>query len=379
MGKFKPFLFGALLGAGVVFIGLQYHIVQSHEGVRVVPRTPQHAIGLAYVDIRNWGAEQWTDRPELARALVAHGSTDLVASSVTEGLVESISSESVILDELRGFVNGSSDTDDVDSLFNDSDFAPINAPSDSDSQGLISIPFEDARRKHSTDAASTGHNVKRPSLASRDTLSWKQRQAYRSQSIAGDVETTSPREFSSADDVFGSRRNTDQGQRAYGTVSPEIESGNDAGELSAQQETNVLENMLFGDEVSPSRTSRITRGDERNGGFEDITSTLDNRAEQALNRARSGFQQSRGHELSQSTDLTNRYTRDSSSDSYSNKASDSYSNKTPGRYRRSYGSSAPDTDSASSKASNSAYDRRSTTQLPAPLKALRDGFDPFVE
>ena len=63
MCKFKQFLIGALTGAGVVFVALQYHVVQTHQGFRVVPRTPQHSIGLAYADIRNWDAAKWADFP----------------------------------------------------------------------------------------------------------------------------------------------------------------------------------------------------------------------------------------------------------------------------------------------------------------------------
>lgn len=360
MGKFKPFLFGAIFGAGTVFIGLQYHVVQSHEGIRVVPRTPQHAIGLAYVDIRNWGAEQWADRPELARALVAHGSTDLVASSVTEGLVESISSESSILDQLRGFANDSSD---ADSLFNDSDFAPINAPSDSNHQGLITIPFEDARRKRSVDTASTVNSENRPSVASRDINSNPHepahRQAYRSSNdtVVARAPVTGQRDIPSVDDVFSAGRNTLSSQPSFGTDGPESESGNALTELTADQETNLLEGMLFGDEETSSRASRLAGADAGGGGFEDITNSLDNRAEQALKRARAGFQQPTNRALPRSADSTSRFVRDMANNSHADDRSSTFS------------ADAPQAESFS--------ERR--TQLPDALKAIRDGFDPFVE
>jgi hypothetical protein len=363
MGKFKPFLFGALFGAGTVFIGLQYHIVQSHEGVRVVPRTPQHAIGLAYVDIRNWGAEQWVDRPELARALVAHGSTDLVASSVTEGLVESISSDSAILDELRGFVNESAETGNADSLFNDSDFEPINGPSDSNSQDLMTIPFEDARRKRATDAASTVNTADRPSLASRDIPSssqepaWKQKYRSTDDAVSTRSSVTGRRDIPSVDDVFQTGRNTYSGPSTFGSDGSEVESENDAAGFSAQRETKLLENMLFGDEDTSSRTSRPERVSESGSGFEDITNTLEQRAEQALQRARAGFQQQSNQSSRRSADSANRYVRDSAKDSYSAPASSMFSVDSPKRE----------------------YSSGTRTQLSDPLKAIRDGFDPFVE
>ncbi|HIF01048.1 MAG TPA: hypothetical protein EYG03_23245 [Planctomycetes bacterium] len=363
MGKFKPFLFGALFGAGTVFIGLQYHIVQSHEGIRVVPRTPQHAIGLAYVDIRNWGAEQWADRPELARALVAHGSTDLVASSVTEGLVESISSESAILDQLRGFVNESPDSNDAGLLFNDSDFAPNDAPSDSNHQGLITIPFEDARKQRSADTASTVNSANRPSLASRDINSsadqpgWRRNYESSDKAVIARAPATGQRDIPSVDDVFGSGRNTFSSQPSFGTASPESKLDSGSAGLSVHQESSLLEDMLFGEEETSSRTSRLAEDDAGAGSFEDITNTLDNRAAQALRRARAGFQQPTNRALPRSADSTNRYVRDTANDSHMDRRSSMFSGD------------APTTESFG--------ERR--TQLPDPLKAIRDGFDPFVE
>ncbi|HIE98417.1 MAG: hypothetical protein ABGZ53_18615 [Fuerstiella sp.] len=363
MGKFKPFLFGALLGTGTVFIALQYHVVQSHEGIRVVPRTPQHAIGLAYVDIRNWSAEQWADRPELARAFVAHGAADLVASSVTEGLMESISSDSAVLDQFRGFMNESSNSDDADSLFNDSDFAPINAPSDSNQQGLMTIPFEDARRQRSADTASAANSEKRPSLASRDISSsvdqptWKRSYRSSDEAVFASPAVTGQRDVPSVDHVFGSRRTRLSNKPSLGTQSAEVESDKGSTGLSVHQEMNLLEHMLFGDEESPSPTSRLAGGDADGGGFEDITHTLDNRAAQALKRARAVFQQPSNRSSLRSADSANRYVRDPAGNSPADRASSMFS---------------------ADALTTELFDER-RTNLPDPLQAIRDGFDPFVE
>ncbi|MCP4785397.1 MAG: hypothetical protein GY903_27335 [Fuerstiella sp.] len=363
MGKFKPFLFGALFGAGIVFVALQYHVVQSQDGIRVVPRTPQHAIGLAYVDIRNWSAEQWADRPELARALVAHGSTDLVASSVTEGLMESISSDSAVLDQFRGFMNESASSDDSDSLFNDSDFAPLSAPSDADSQGLMTIPFGDARRKRSADTASSGSSANRPTVASRDVGSradqpaWNRTHRSSDEAVAARPAVAGQSDIPSVDHVFGSGRTGLSNRPSYGTESPETKSDAGSAGLSVQQDMELLDDMLFGDEESSSRTSRVAAGDAGDGGFEDITNTLDNRAEQALKRARAGFQQPTNRAFPRSADSANRYVRDSARNSHTEHGSSMFSND------------APTTEPFG--------ERR--TQLPKPLQAIRDGFDPFVE
>jgi hypothetical protein len=54
MGKAKPFLFGGLLGTSFMFVAMQYHVIRSHDGFQLVPRTPQHSVGLAYADILSW-------------------------------------------------------------------------------------------------------------------------------------------------------------------------------------------------------------------------------------------------------------------------------------------------------------------------------------
>lgn len=90
-----------------MFFSLQYHVVKTSTGFQVVPRSPQQSIGLAYADIRDWSPSQWADRPELARALMANGSTDLIADSVVTSLKDSVSDNTTTLDELQQFLNSS--------------------------------------------------------------------------------------------------------------------------------------------------------------------------------------------------------------------------------------------------------------------------------
>ncbi len=90
-----------------MFFSLQYHVVRSQSGVRVLPRTPQHSLALAFSDVRTWTPSQWTDRLELARAAMAAGATDLIADSVRIPLQEEVSESATTLNELRGFLNRS--------------------------------------------------------------------------------------------------------------------------------------------------------------------------------------------------------------------------------------------------------------------------------
>lgn len=88
-----------------MFFALQYHVVRSESGVRVLPRTPQHSLALAWADVRTWTPSQWTDRLELARAAMAAGATDLIADSVRIPLQEEVSESAATLNELRGVLN----------------------------------------------------------------------------------------------------------------------------------------------------------------------------------------------------------------------------------------------------------------------------------
>jgi hypothetical protein len=153
MGKAKPFLFGGLLGTSFMFVAMQYHVIRSHDGFQLVPRTPQHSVGLAYADIRNWDAAQWTDRPELARALMAHGSGALISKSVAENLADTVTAETATLDQLRSFLN----TPPADNNPADEGLFQLKTPDNSDQSGAdyrkaddqepFAIPFPQETRQ----------------------------------------------------------------------------------------------------------------------------------------------------------------------------------------------------------------------------------------
>ncbi|MCA9188715.1 MAG: hypothetical protein R3E01_10735 [Pirellulaceae bacterium] len=96
MNKLSPFLFGLVVGAALMFVGLKYHIVLAADGLHVVPKTKARLVE-AYVDIRQFGAADWQQHASLALALTEAGKASLVANSVnndirraTESLLPSI-------------------------------------------------------------------------------------------------------------------------------------------------------------------------------------------------------------------------------------------------------------------------------------------------
>ena len=340
MGNVKPFLFGTIAGAGIAFVALQYHLVQSSEGFRIVPRSPQHSLGLAYADVRNWDTEQWADRPELAKALVAHGSTDLISQSLIGDVVESVSAESSTLNELTDFLNQPASTEDADSLFDSSSFLSLpgqtESSEDRQSDDLFSAPFPRDTRGRSTDSAATGRRN-------------------------GDA-TIARRNKPVIDDVFGAGSNGLPSLSPFGDrpqdlptarTQPAPQTGTDVA-----QETKLLKSMLFGDAAeSDTLDSAAASG---GGLFEDVTEPVMRQSRQQPADIWSSGRAKAEDAYRDSVNSVKRFVRE--------KAGAALSGSAP-VFSEDLGAPSTSLESVTSPDSS----------LPPALKAIRDGFDPFVE
>ncbi|MEJ7593996.1 MAG: hypothetical protein WKF77_20850 [Planctomycetaceae bacterium] len=281
MSNTKPYLFGAVLGASAMYVALQYHVVHSHDGFQMVPRTPQHSVGLAYADVRNWSPSQWTDRPELARALMAHGSSDLISESVANSLADIVTDENSTLDQLRSFLDKSAQeggTGDEAGLLEIP--ASTGKPADTDSEaddGLTRIPFpQDARntvvadpfrvaRSPETAAAAVVPNPSRPAAASR---------------------------FSAADVIDGLRDDVNHPADSFSTPTPRSPAPKTASDATASakptpaQQAQATEARIFGSLNSTPQASNPSASSDEDSMFEEVSTQLENRAQAALIRAR---------------------------------------------------------------------------------------------
>lgn len=79
MAKVFAALLCIALGGGAVLFSCHYHVVQADEGLLLVPR-PELEFDDIYVDVRKWDASTWREHPQLVRALVDHGRSDLVVN-----------------------------------------------------------------------------------------------------------------------------------------------------------------------------------------------------------------------------------------------------------------------------------------------------------
>ena len=303
MTKFKPFLFGLLSGAGVVFLAMQYHVVHSQEGVRFVPRTPQHSIGLAYVDIRNWTTEDWADRPEVARACIACGMSDLVSHSVAEDLVDRVSADSPI-DQLRGFLNENEGTPADGDSFLDG-FLPLETSQkslDKPLNDLLSFPANAPAERDAVAHRDRGYSDSGLRSVPRKDDQWAATQF--DESRAQDPFRSGGAFSNSADQDSLSSGFAEvpatRDPRFHESIPRHTKPAPD--ELSPEEETNLLEQMIWGREPASEQPATPSAG----SGFNEVTSAFENRATEALKRARAGLQNETVQTVRDSTNAASR-------------------------------------------------------------------------
>ncbi len=256
MSKTRPFLIGTALGASAMFFSLQYHVVHSPTGLQVVPRSPQQSIGLAYADVRSWSPSQWADRPELARALMANGSGELIASSVVDSLSGGSSEDSTTLDELRSFLNKSR----VDLVR--STLAPSGKTNPEDSA---------SRDSTTNDHEDLGQPIPFPSDAG-------------SRPIADPFQRRSP--AASSDQKPSRFSNTEV---LEGLAQPRSKSSGSPRGNSLIDQALEVERKIFGDQQDSQENSAAPESTSRKSPaplFEEVTTALENQAQQMLDEIR---------------------------------------------------------------------------------------------
>ena len=285
MSKAKPLIFGAVLGASAMFFAQQYHVVQSHDGFQVIPRTPQQSLGLAYADIRTWTPSQWLAFPELGRAMMAHGSTDLISESVSSTLADRVTEDGATLEEMQGLLDGSIDGGKKQT---DEDF--LNFPALEESGASSDTSGRKKDRSESDVLIPLPKDAKAKILANpfgRSALSEEKTKPLKSDSGSR----------------FAAEELTDDFQEAeFEEVTSSATAPSRAVKKSAAEqaneraERNARAERLFKDAADPSSMSRSTIPSKSAPGsipkpadtdsmFEEVTTPLENRVQEAFNRA----------------------------------------------------------------------------------------------
>ena len=351
MSNAKPYLFGAVLGASAMYVALQYHVVHSHDGFQMVPRTPQHSVGLAYADVRNWSPSQWTDRPELARALMAHGSSDLISESVANSLADVVTEENSTLDQLRSFLDKSAQDgmkDDDAGLLEIPASPPKPAETDSDADDVLTgIPFpQDAKN---TVVADPFRTARRPDVAA----------AAESDPVRPAV----PSRFSAEDVIDGLRDDVHISAESLSHSVPRSAAPKTSSDTAAAapapaavkrtpaQQAQATEARIFGSLSSTLPPSDPATSSDGDSMLEEVSTQLENRAQAALNRAK----EAAAAKADKSGSAANGAT----------KSSESY-------VRKSVGDATPE--SVKSVIKDTASENATK-----PAGSLLDQFDPFLE
>ena len=86
----RMFLIGLLVGTCAGLFVAHFHVVNTSQGVVVVPRTPRPPLRSSYVDIRSWSPSMWANHPEVTQALMADGRSALIRETVENNLLEDL-------------------------------------------------------------------------------------------------------------------------------------------------------------------------------------------------------------------------------------------------------------------------------------------------
>lgn len=83
------FLGGILTGFLLMGLSYEYHFVMSDEGFLIVPKT-HSALKNIYVDIRAWSLEDWGKHPDVARALIQDGRSELITTGTAQNALKQV-------------------------------------------------------------------------------------------------------------------------------------------------------------------------------------------------------------------------------------------------------------------------------------------------
>ncbi len=86
----KMFLGGTLVGTCAGLFAANFHVVNSPQGVVVVPRSQRPPLRSTYVDIRSWSQAMWANHPEVTQALIADGRSSLIRDNLHDNLLKEI-------------------------------------------------------------------------------------------------------------------------------------------------------------------------------------------------------------------------------------------------------------------------------------------------
>ncbi len=89
MKRIKYLLLGIVIGGASVAGALQYHVVQTAEGLQFVPKVDS-TLTDTYVDIRSFGVDDWNEHRPLVDALIKADRQDILKGAAVDGIRQGV-------------------------------------------------------------------------------------------------------------------------------------------------------------------------------------------------------------------------------------------------------------------------------------------------
>lgn len=86
MAGLKTFIAGLFLGSVTSLVAMQIHVVNTNDGLTVLPRSHRPPISTTYVDVREWSISMWRQHPEVAEAALKSGRLDLLGDGALNSI-----------------------------------------------------------------------------------------------------------------------------------------------------------------------------------------------------------------------------------------------------------------------------------------------------
>ncbi|SMP39020.1 hypothetical protein SAMN06265222_101235 [Neorhodopirellula lusitana] len=83
--------FGMILGAGLMYGAIHYHVVRGDDGVFLVPKVTNELHDV-YVDIRGFTLEDWRTHKPLAAAIMKSDKSELLSDTTLGGMKDGLHS-----------------------------------------------------------------------------------------------------------------------------------------------------------------------------------------------------------------------------------------------------------------------------------------------
>ncbi len=90
MSRLLSFLMGMVAGALLCYGATNYHLIRAQDGFHVVQKV-QARLAEAYVDVREFGAADWTDHPELVAAIIRENKQHLMTGAAVSAIQDGVS------------------------------------------------------------------------------------------------------------------------------------------------------------------------------------------------------------------------------------------------------------------------------------------------